>query len=205
MATFHVQDPATGGWSIPMNDAAIRQALAAGSIEPTRLVWSGQATEAPIAASSLSAPSEGGVPSWLKALGAFLGILGGTWAIKQALTSTRSTRRDLPRLPRALPAPREDPETVAIRRTAKRHVKDGAEVCADISGWPRPPKINGHIPDVYARYPDGREVVQEFENDRSVFSTHARRQDVAFSDYAGEVEHVEYEQIVVRGGRGGRG
>lgn len=220
MASFYMQDPGSNTWSGPFEVAAICQAVLTGRVEPTRWIWSGQPHEAPIPARDLPPPAPQPVraplvqaapaqtesaPDWLKALV----VIGGTIAAGALLgelldaLSSEPRRVGSGRRPQVL-LPPPDPETVAIRRSAKRHLKNGAEVFADIPGWPRPPKINGHIPDVYAYYPDGREVVQEFENDRSVFSSHARRQDVAFSLHATEFEQVEYEQVVIKGGRGGR-
>ncbi len=106
----------------------------------------------------------------------------------------------------ALDALLEDPEVEAIRDSAERHVKRGAAVFADLPGWPRPPTINGHIPDVYAIYKRKgvfREVVEEFENEKSAFRTHARRQHVTFLAWAREGHNRKYTQILVRGGRGG--
>jgi hypothetical protein len=99
----------------------------------------------------------------------------------------------------------DDPERREIERSAKRHQRRGATVRADIAGWPRPPLIGGHIPDVFAWYPSGRVVVEEFENDRSVFSVHAERQHDAFSRWADRVPNRRrYTQIEIEGGRGGR-
>jgi hypothetical protein len=210
-----LHDPGSNTWRGPFEDAAIRQDVTNGHIEPTCLVCSDQPGATPIFACSIPLPEpqlapapptqqDDGVPEWLRAIGVGLAVFGGVWLLGEALNPQRPGRSYSPRLPRFY-APPHDPETVAIRRTAKRHVKDGAEVFADIAGWRRPAKINGHIPDVHALYLDGREVVLEFENGRSVSSTHARRQDAAFSAHADEFGHVEYEQIVVKNGRGGRG
>src|SRR4051794_28719150 len=47
-------------------------------------------------------------------------------------------------------AARRDPEPKAIDKAARGLEEGGAIVFADIEGWPRPPAINGHVPDVYA-------------------------------------------------------
>lgn len=99
----------------------------------------------------------------------------------------------------------EDPEHVAIKRSALRHVHRGAAVFADIAGWARPPVIGGCIPDVFAVYEDGSIAVEEFENERSVLSSHAERQHRAFSRWADRSpKRRTYVQIEVDGGRGGR-
>jgi hypothetical protein len=99
---------------------------------------------------------------------------------------------------------RRDPEPLAIRKAAEAMDLDGAVVFANLDGWPRPPVVNGYIPDVYAVYED-REIILEFENDRSVEQAQALREDVAFASWADASEGREYDQIIVPGGRGGRG
>ncbi len=207
MASFYLHDPGSNTWRGPVEAAAIRQAVANGKIEPSRQVWSGQATDPPIAASIIPAPAppNDSVPDWLKVVGIGLGlgaaIFGGAWLLEEALKPKRPARTSSPG---PSYSPPEDPELIAIRRTAKRHRKNGAEVFADIPGWPKPPKLNGHIPDVFAVYQDG-EVALEFENRNSVGRTHARRQDLAFSSWAEESPRRKYQQVVVNNGRGGRG
>lgn len=98
-----------------------------------------------------------------------------------------------------------DPEREGIERRARALAKRGANVSADIPGWRRPPLINGHIPDIHARFRDGHEKLYEYENERSVRSTHARRQDAAFRAYAAESPSRSYRSVVVQGGRGGHG
>lgn len=99
--------------------------------------------------------------------------------------------------------PRRDPEPEAIREAAEGLERAGAVVFAVLPGWPRPPVINGFVPDVYAVL-DDREILLEFENDSSVALALAERQDGAFSAWAEQDSSREYEQIVVPGGRGGR-
>ena len=101
------------------------------------------------------------------------------------------------------PGELRDPEARAIRDAAKAMDLDGAVVFANLDGWPRPPVVNGCIPDVYAVYED-REIILEFENERSVELAEALREDVAFASWAEESPGREYDQIVVPGGRGGR-
>lgn len=195
MGLYYVIDPVTGVGHFDLNPPA-----AAPIAGPTSVALAPR----PLAVPFAPAPKRE-VPVWAKIVLGCAGVIAagtGLGLMLSALTSNSkrigSGRRPRPRLPPP------DPETVAIRRTAKRYIKSGAFVRADIAGWSRPPTINGHIPDVHAVYPDGREVVLEFENARSVFSTHARRQHAAFSAHADEFDHVEYAQVVINNGRGGR-
>lgn len=63
---------------------------------------------------------------------------------------------------------RSDPEVREMRRMATLFEAKGAAVRLDAAGSLRPPKLGGHIPDVYAVFRDGTEVALEYENDRSV-------------------------------------
>ena len=185
---YFIQDPASPtGWRGPFEENLVRRAVEAGQLTPTCLVCAEQAGAQPIIASAIPKP-EG-----LGPLGQFLLLTGGALLSGMALGA----------LVDALSTP-SDPEPKAIRRSARRHEKKGAVVLADVDGYARPPKINGHIPDVYAVYED-RVVVEEFENERSVFRSHARQQDAAFSTWARRSRKREYQQVVVPGGRGGRG
>jgi hypothetical protein len=154
------------------------------------LVSSG-GSAAPVPASSIPAPPpKQEIPEWLKVAGVAAGAFLLFSAIADALSGGG---RSSPRLSPRLQLPPPDPEAKAILRSARSHVKAGAEVYADLPGWPKPPVLNGHIPDVYAEY------------ELSIERTHARRQDAAFSAWAEQGEHREYEQILIKGGRGGRG
>lgn len=98
-----------------------------------------------------------------------------------------------------------DPEIRAILRRGRHHARQGALVHLDLAGFARPPALNGSIPDVHADYGDGYVVIEEIENERSVGSSHARRQDANFSRWAARSRRRAYEQLVVKNGRGGRG
>jgi hypothetical protein len=104
----------------------------------------------------------------------------------------------------ALKTARRDPEPRAILEAAQTLERDGGVVFANLEGWPRPPVVRGFVPDLYAVFED-REIVLEFENERSVLREEARRQDLAFAAWAEASPSRIYEQIVVEGGRGGRG
>ena len=101
-------------------------------------------------------------------------------------------------------AARGDPEPRALLDAALTLERDGGAVFADLEGWPRPPLINGFVPDLYAVFED-REVVLSFVNERSSLSDVVRRKDLAFSSWAEAQPRRVYEQILVAGGRGGRG
>lgn len=203
MALFYLHELASNTWRGPFEDAAIRQDVTNGHIEPGRLVWSGHAADAPLAASSIAVPVKPGVPNWLKCVGAALGILGSAWFISKALEPTTSPRPSRSRRPDVQPPP-ADPEWVAIHQSAERHARNGADVRADIAGWPRPPVLDGRIPDVHAHYGD-RVEIEEYENERSVVRTHAAEQHATFTRWANRSYRREYTQFLVPGGRGGHG
>ena len=104
----------------------------------------------------------------------------------------------------AIQGARRDPEPRALREAAEVLERDGGVVFADLDGWPRPPVVQGFVPDLYAVFED-REIVLEFVNEHSVLREAARRQDLAFSAWAEASALRIYEQILVEGGRGGRG
>jgi hypothetical protein len=87
-------------------------------------------------------------------------------------------------------AARRDP----LRDAAEALERDGAVVFAAAPGWPRPPVINGFIPDVYAVYED-REILLELEDEAAL------RRGEAFAAWAVEAEGRDYQQIAVPGGR----
>jgi len=99
---------------------------------------------------------------------------------------------------------RGDPEPRALLDAALTLEHDGGAVFADLEGWPRPPVVNGFVPDLYAVFED-REVVLSFVNERSSLSDVVRRKDLAFSAWAEAAPRRIYEQVLVAGGRGGRG
>lgn len=98
-----------------------------------------------------------------------------------------------------------DPEPRRITAIAERYERKGAAVFADTKGWPRPPLLNGRIPDVYAVFPDGREHAVEVENDRSIERSHARAQVRDLCTWATRSRSRRFSVEVVAGGRGGRG
>jgi hypothetical protein len=108
------------------------------------------------------------------------------------------------RLRSALQSARPDPEPRALRDAAEVLERDGGVVFADLDGWPRPPVVQGFVPDLYAVFED-REIVLSFVNEQSVLRAQSQRRDLAFSAWACASALRIYEQIVVEGGRGGRG
>lgn len=97
-----------------------------------------------------------------------------------------------------------DPEVVRIKQLAKAFERDGAEVAADIKGWPQPRLTNGRRLDVLADYPDGTVVAVEVENDRSIHRRHARDQIDDATTWAARSSRREFYVEVVDGGRGGK-
>ena len=94
-------------------------------------------------------------------------------------------------------AARRDP----LRDAAEALERDGAVVFAAAPGWPRPPVINGFIPDVYAVYPD-HEILLELEDEGSVDEGPTLRRSDAFAAWAVEAEGREHQQIAAPGSRG---
>lgn len=143
--------------------------------------------------------------------GAFVGLAVGT-LIDSLIKESKSAPLALLAPPQRLDPftllqfsmPPPDPESDAIRKSAEWHAQRGADVRADIHGWPRPPTLDGRIPDVHADYGD-RVVIEEYENDRSISRPHAVEQDVTFTRWANRSHRRHYTQFVVPGGRGGRG
>lgn len=97
-----------------------------------------------------------------------------------------------------------DPEVLRIKKIAKEFQRDGADVAADIKGWPQPRLTNGRRLDVLADYPDGSTVGVEVENDRSIGRRHARDQIGDAATWAARSYRRTFYVEVVRGGRGGK-
>lgn len=98
----------------------------------------------------------------------------------------------------------EDPEPKAIRKIAKEMEDDGAEVFADVRGYPRPPVMNGRIADVVGYHEDGTIEVVEVENNRSIVRPHGRAQIADLAAWASRSHRRSFQVEVVDGGRGGR-
>jgi hypothetical protein len=97
-------------------------------------------------------------------------------------------------------AARKDP----LRDAAEALERDGAVVFAAAPGWPRPPVINGFIPDVYAVYED-HEILLELDDEAPASEGSeppALRRGDAFAAWAVEAEGREYQQIAAPGARG---
>ena len=108
------------------------------------------------------------------------------------------------RLRSAIRGARPDPEPRALRDAAEVLEHDGGVVFADLDGWPRPPVVQGFVPDLYAVFED-REIVLSFVNERSALRETARRRDLAFTAWAAASALRICGEILVAGGRGGRG
>jgi len=105
---------------------------------------------------------------------------------------------------RVLQGARRDPELRALLDAAEVLERDGGVVFADLDGWPRPTVVQGFVPDLYAVFED-REIVLDFVNDQSILREDVRRRDLALTAWAQATTRRIYEQILVEGGRGGRG
>jgi hypothetical protein len=105
---------------------------------------------------------------------------------------------------RVLQSARRDPEIRALHDAASVLERDGGVVFADLDGWPRPPVVQGFVPDLYAVF-DDREIVLDFVDQDSVARDATGRKDRAFTAWARASTRRVYERILVEGGRGGRG
>jgi len=72
---------------------------------------------------------------------------------------------------------------------ARGLLSEGYEVRADVNGYNRPPTVNGHVPDIYARKV-GSTVIAEAETCDTIESEHTRSQYVAFSSVPQAAFHV---------------
>jgi hypothetical protein len=104
----------------------------------------------------------------------------------------------------ALRVTRGDPEARAVLEAAETLERGGGVVFARLEGWPRPPVVQGFVPDVYAVF-DDREIVLSFENEGSIHHASTQQRAGAFAVWASASPRRIHEQIVIPGGRGGRG
>jgi hypothetical protein len=88
-------------------------------------------------------------------------------------------------------------EQKSIQRSAQRHSRKGANVCADHIEWPCRPELMGRRrADVVARYPNGRTVVEEHETPRSANRRHSIEQDRDLRRWASRKAKVTYRQVI---------
>lgn len=112
--------------------------------------------------------------SFLRGLvGLGFAVLAGAVVVKVAEAATETPRAPARRR-------REDPERTTIRRLAEAKLRQGAEVAADIPGWPKPIATHGRIADIHAIHRNGDEELIEVERAETSDSWHARKQDEAF-------------------------
>lgn len=97
-----------------------------------------------------------------------------------------------------------DPALKAIGEAAAALERDGAVVFACLDGWPRPPVVQGFVPDVYAVFEDC-EVVLSFAAEPPALEGPAQRRDLAFTSWAEASPVRLYKHVIVARGRGGRG
>ena len=91
------------------------------------------------------------------------------------------------------------PELKAIGEAAEALERDGAVVFACLGGWPRPPVIQGFVPDVYAVFEDC-EVVLVFAGEPPGHEGPAQRRDLAFTSWTAASPARVYEHVVIVGG-----
>jgi hypothetical protein len=173
----------TNSWQGPVDDETIRGWVVQGEMSRLHLFVLAEPNAVPITAERVP-PSGPDLYEFLLAVSA-LGL--GGWGAYKAYGYFHG-----------------DPERRANQQSADRLLARGAEVYADLPGWPKPPVIKGHIPDPYAIL-NNPVVMAEYENEVSVRRSHARSQNRAFSAFARSRPDVQYQQIVVEGGRGGHG
>lgn len=90
----------------------------------------------------------------------------------------------------------DSPEQRSIRRSAREHAANGADVCADHVGWDcAPPLLGRRRPDVYADY-GTHVVVEEHETEASVDRRHSIEQNRDLRRWASRRPYVDYEQII---------
>ena len=92
----------------------------------------------------------------------------------------------------------ESPEQRSIKRSAERHERQGATVCADHIGWRCvPPKCGSRRPDISADY-GVYTVIEEHETPLSMNRGHSIEQDRDLRRYATRQLNTTYRQIVTR-------
>ncbi len=173
MAQFLVHDPLTNNWRGPVEEALLRLLVTQGSIQPDRLIWSGQPNVAPVYAGSLTRrvvadppvakPKPQGMPDWLKLL-----LLGGAVVGGVAL------------LAKLLEDDDEDPPSPADRLAANREQGARFERMVEkalISTFPEADVLS----QVPVTTPDGKQ----------------RRADFALKNANGSVTPVEVKNVSV--------
>jgi len=78
---------------------------------------------------------------------------------------------------------------VMVRTRAKNLKTEGYTVYADISGYTKPPQINGYIPDIYA-VKDNLKIIVEVETCDTISDEHTRNQYLSFSNIMGTQFHI---------------
>lgn len=90
-----------------------------------------------------------------------------------------------------------DAERRAIREAAESLERDGAAVFANVEGWPRPPVVQGFLPDVYAVFADREVVLDLAGEDEAAGGDAEHRREAAFEAWAEAASRRMYAQIVV--------
>ncbi len=76
-----------------------------------------------------------------------------------------------------------------IRTLTKELVSQGYNVSADIAGFPQPPRVGRHIPDIYANKLNSQ-IIVEVETSETIGINHTKEQYTDFSNVRGTNFHV---------------
>jgi len=88
------------------------------------------------------------------------------------------------------------PHNRAVHALARKYRRRGADVRADLPGWPRPPVVCGRRPDVVAVF-GKRMVWMEVETRASVSTSHSKAQHDDLLRCAATRDNVSYRRLVV--------
>ncbi len=172
-----ITSPLGNYWQGPFSESTLRQAANAGEILGNDLLLDPNGRE--LTVHEAFGTHESGLASFVKFAIAGVGIYLGAKAISAIAQYLSDT-----------------PEQRSIRRSAREHRANGADVYADHIGWEEAPPLLGHRrPDVYADYGD-LVVVEEHETKTSLNRQHSVKQDRDLRQWAKHYLYVEYKQII---------
>jgi len=83
-----------------------------------------------------------------------------------------------------------DSKVIAVAANAKAH--GGRGVKADLPGHAKPPKLAGHIPDVFWKKPDGTPTIREVDTGRLAGAE--KKQHESFKKWA-EKNDADYKRL----------
>ena len=82
-----------------------------------------------------------------------------------------------------------------VRQIANQLGKQGYDIQADVSGFPKPGTIGGLRPDVIAKKPGERKII-EVETPDSLKDSHAEKQRRAFKDAADRSKKTKFSRRI---------